>query len=307
MKKKYIKSLQLNFPELSDGKSYYFSVPLSTYIEKADVIGFTDEYNVGETVLPPSSSGRFSKFNIEGKYIKNKSRGKEFHRYPVKWTRQQYNGRNQMEEVTDVVYRKIERWCRDFIEAPEIHLSIISDSNNTKYIVTELQQYIESNHENMLHSVNLMLEIFGECEIMDINFDLIIPQSYIYLNFEILPAGEHPFSQQNLEYLQRNPKLSSTQKCYIEERGKFLNQFQSSTIYRGKNGLSGYYILEFHDRNLLIVENLYYGNATYIFENSYNELDFEHLTKKEVLNNNMQKDRIIHDENWQNKILSHLS
>lgn len=307
MKKKYIKSLQSNFPELSDGKSYYFSVPLSTYQEKTRIVGFTDDCNVGEVVLPPPTFGKFSKFNIEGKYIKNKNRGKESHSYPVKWTRKQYNGRDQTEEVTDIVYRTVKRWCRDFIEAPEIHLSIISDSNNTKYIVTELEQYIEDNHKNMLHSVNLMLEIFGECELMDINCDLIIPQSYIYLNFEILPAGEHPFSKQNLDYLRRNPKLSSAQKCYIEERGNFLNQFQPSTIYRGRNGLAGYYILEFHDKNLLIVENLYYGNATYIFENSYDELDFEHLTKKEVLNNNMQKARVIHDENWQNIILSHLN
>lgn len=306
MKKKYIRSLKSNFPQLSEGKSYYFSVPLSNFQDKAREIGFTNEYNIGEILLPPRI-GKFSKFNIEGKYVINKSRGKESHRYPVYWTRQQYNGNGQTEEVTDIVYRTVERWCRDFIDAPEIHLSIISDNSGTKYIVTELQQYIEVNHKSMIHSVNLMLEIFEECELMDSNCDLIIPQSYVQLNFEILPAGEHPFNQQNREYLQANPKLNSTQKCYIEERGRFLNKFSASTIYMGKNGLAGYYILEFQEKNLLLVENLYYGNATYIFDKSYNELNFEYLTKKDILNNHLNKARVIHDDKWQNNILLHLS
>ena len=43
-------------------------------------------------------------------------------------------------------------------------------------------------------------------------------------------------------------------------------------------------------------ESIHIDNATYIFDDDWEELS--QLTKAEILDNNYQKDRIIHRKNW---------
>ena len=51
--------------------------------------------------------------------------------------------------------------------------------------------------------------------------------------------------------------------------------------------------MRFNDRNLYVLESMFLWNATYIFENERESLS--KLTKKDILINNYQKDRIIHN------------
>lgn len=57
---------------------------------------------------------------------------------------------------------------------------------------------------------------------------------------------------------------------------------------------------KFNQRNIYTLESLYYGNATYIFGEKWEELSKK--TKAEILNQNLQADRIIHREGWDSKI-----
>ena len=72
----------------------------------------------------------------------------------------------------------------------------------------------------------------------------------------------------------------------------------------GKAGFSGYLIFGFTLRNLYICESAFYVNATYIFESNWEELS--RMTKAEILNQELQKDRIIHREGWDRNIASYL-
>jgi hypothetical protein len=68
----------------------------------------------------------------------------------------------------------------------------------------------------------------------------------------------------------------------------------------GQAGFSGYLIFGFTSRNLFICESVFYGNATYVFESDWEKLS--KLSKAEILNQDLQKDRIIHREGWERKI-----
>lgn len=48
-----------------------------------------------------------------------------------------------------------------------------------------------------------------------------------------------------------------------------------------------------------------YGNATYIFENDWEQ--FSRLTKAEIIQNNLEKGRIEHRSGWENEINKILS
>jgi hypothetical protein len=50
------------------------------------------------------------------------------------------------------------------------------------------------------------------------------------------------------------------------------------------------------------MENVLYGNATYIFENEWEQ--FSRMTKAEIINNNLQKERFVHRNGWEDQIQS---
>ena len=56
----------------------------------------------------------------------------------------------------------------------------------------------------------------------------------------------------------------------------------------------------FKEKNIYTLESLYYGNATYIFDERWEELSKK--TKAEILNEKLQTDRVIHRKSWDDKI-----
>ena len=56
----------------------------------------------------------------------------------------------------------------------------------------------------------------------------------------------------------------------------------------------------FPDRDLVLMESLEHGNATYVFDGNWEE--FSQLTKAEILSQGLQKDRLIHSKGWENRL-----
>jgi hypothetical protein len=48
------------------------------------------------------------------------------------------------------------------------------------------------------------------------------------------------------------------------------------------------------------MENVIYGNATYVFENEWER--YSQMTKAEIINQSLQKLRIEHHAGWENQI-----
>ncbi len=86
----------------------------------------------------------------------------------------------------------------------------------------------------------------------------------------------------------------------IEHRLEAINKYNPDFAAVGEAGFHGYIILGFKEKNLYTLESLYYGNATYVFGENWEELS--KMTKAQVLNESLQKDRIIHREGWDNQI-----
>ena len=64
--------------------------------------------------------------------------------------------------------------------------------------------------------------------------------------------------------------------------------------------VDGQVIFGFPHKNLHILESMYFGNATYVFDERWEELS--KMTKAEILDQRLQTDRVIHEEGWENRV-----
>lgn len=71
-------------------------------------------------------------------------------------------------------------------------------------------------------------------------------------------------------------------------------------LYYGTGGFHGYLVFVFKQKNIVIMENMIYGNATYVFNDDWKELS--KLSKAEIIQKNLHLDRLVHSEKWVREI-----
>ena len=154
----------------------------------------------------------------------------------------------------------------------------------------------------IIFGVNLFLEIFGEVNTFVIDNNKILVKGLETVNWEILPPGEKiwaAFSKKQVD------NLSVSERYLINERFEYIKSFTPDVIRQGIGGYSGYLIFEFTQKNLFVFDSIIYGDAMYIFEDDWEEIS--KLTKKEIIQNGLAKERIIHNENCKSKLKKHLT
>ena len=97
--------------------------------------------------------------------------------------------------------------------------------------------------------------------------------------------------------------ISDEKIAIIRNHHFFIQQYSPSFIAIGKDEFSGYAVYGFSKRNLFIMESYVDKNATYIFNDKWEV--FSKLSKREILLEKLQKDRIYHTEIWEKRIADH--
>lgn len=266
-------------------------------LEKKDI---PDELrNKGTVKFRPNINwGKNSKRNTVGEYVTNKDLPK-IRRYinTIEWHWRQYRGRDleDMYEFVDV-YRNV--YQKDFIKPFDIDFIYIEDRN---IIYANLELDLLKNYEKVLAAVNILLEKFGFCQILDENFEEYIPKKgFEICNWEILPEGEVIWD------VLGNKKYSPPREGERRKRASF-DAYRITTFinknplekYVGINGFQDYLVFVFD--KICVLETNKYGNATYIIKKE-NWKTASMLTKAQLLNSNYIIDRIIHNEDWKEKI-----
>lgn len=261
--------------------------------------GFTDELVTGESVLPLPEFGPISRHNAEGKYIKHRNRPMETAYRVVEWTWKEWHGPDRVErtEFRDCPYQ---RYPRTFIPPPSVEMTIATTPDGQDIVASSAVAYVDRNEELLRHTINLYLEMFGECSILTESLDQIIRVPVIRLNWTILPPGRRPWAElrTRLEPLIRQAPQGN--QAFILHRLELVNSYGPEFAAVGRAGFRGYTIFGFPARNLFICESIYTGNATYVFDERWEELS--KLTKAEILSESLQSDRIIHRSRWDDRI-----
>lgn len=303
IKKQRILSLKNSLPANLQNKTFIPAIILDETEDKDKIIslGFTESMSIGENLLPVTT-GPVSRFNAEGISTPNKNLEKITKYYESYWTHTEWNGRGTR-VVTTPVTRAREVWQRNFTSPPSITFTISKKEAGKIYITSGVATFSDKGEQEALHKINLLLEKFGECEILNENGVPLI-KNVIRLNWNILPPGKRPWEEQK-KLLQPffDKQKSDNVRPIIQERLETINDLSPDFTAMGVNGYQGYVVFGFTKQNVYVLESAYYGNAIYIFENDWKSLS--KMTKAEILKDNLQIDRITHNGekvNWITRI-----
>lgn len=299
LKKKRVRSIKANAPFLKNGKQYMIGVALdSVSAIKLKKLGISSP-NPGDSILPPSV-GPVSHFNAEGKFVPNKELPMETVYRQAEWCWNQWAGGGDVVKVCKIVDIPYKRYPRTFIEPPSVELSVFFDTDGRVFAVSPAINYNESDDTEFVHTINLFLEIFGECIFFDDSRSQIIKVPLKRLNWQLLPQGIRPWKQLKQELAPIIAQVTKGKISVVEYRIETINQYEPIFAAIGNGGFNGYIVLGFPHKKLYVLESILYGNATYVFGDNWEKLS--QLTKKEILDESLQTDRLIHKESWYGNI-----
>lgn len=293
--KKRIRNIEKYLYEIKQDDEFTIGlIGIKSIKEKLVKIGFTEALKIGETVLP-KIIGPISQFNADGGYIKRRDLPLQEYFISREWTWKDYQGN---------VYSKIitirrERIHREPISAPNIELQI-NEVNGDKILVASKLKKEEKNFESIKHSINLLLELFGECDILDKEKKTIIPPEIIRLNWKIFPTGDYPWEKVELIIKERINSQPKGNRPVIASRNEKISSKEPSFFAYGLGGFSDYTVYGFPTKNIYILESMNTGNATYVFDKNWEEMT--KLTKKEIIDDKLYKNRIVHTLEWEKEI-----
>ncbi len=286
-----IRNVENHLIGIKENESFFVSKKLDEVpLNRVQELGFSNSPGIGEQVLP-KILGAISRFNAQGGFdkLKNLPMETRYREVAVKDWHGNYH-------YVDVPYR---RYQRKDIPAPGIEIKIV-ENGGVHYAVSPILQKNEAKNGLIKHVINLFLELFGSCEILNESFVpalSAIPSRRV--NWKILPEGEYPWPR--LAVAAGDIASKREGKAKIQEHciNAILKHRPAEIIY-GSGGFRGYLVFRFPEKGLFVMENLMYGNATYIFENEWEQ--FSLLTKAEIINNRFQKERFEHRSGWEDKV-----
>jgi hypothetical protein len=258
-------------------------------------MGFELPMRSGTTALP-SIVGRTTRFNAEGKWHIRRDLPKELRFVGSRsWTRTEWRGRDQSEEVEDTV--DIYRWAypRDLIDPPSVELTYVEHQGESLVTSPELT-FQTADADLNKHVINLMLELFRSCEIVLHDLARLTPPAELRANWVMLPSGEHPWERIEAHigkvFAGKAPSVAKA----VLQRQKVILAYEPAVTWRGLGGFSDYVAYIFPDRGLVVLESVYYGNALYVLGENWENIS--QLTKAQIIQHNLAEHRIVHSKGW---------
>ena len=285
-------------------KKYSISDMKKGLLKSLDISIKNNKLFLSDNPVVPLSIGKFSDQNRNGLIIKRKDLPKETVYYTQDRTITDWH-RNEHDVIISMPYKK---YPRETIPAQKIKVkSYLIDKNNDDFEFGFVFDRIiikgNKNWKNdLLFLMNLSLELFSEFDLIntDTNISLI---KTIKTNWQILPAGEYPFERIKEQIKKEIQKSKISLDQFDLKRLDFFESLSPDFRAIGTNEFRGYVIFGFKSKKIYILDNSRIGNAIYIFNNQWK--NYSQKTKKELIdmiNSDQQIKRIVHNDNWQQKI-----
>lgn len=151
-------------------------------------------------------------------------------------------------------------------------------------------------NQKLLFGLSLLHEITGKCDVYPSDAkasDIAIMKK---VSWEIFPPGKRDFKT---ELSRRLSKADTKTRESIINRAAVVESLKPKEFIFGSGLASNYYGALFAD-DLVLFENLEYGNATYILYEKWEQIS--KLSRTEILTTQKDFNRIIHDSSWEDQI-----
>lgn len=299
IRKSRIRNLELHLPGVAAGTPLVIALTdLGPHHARIRQSGLSVPLKSGEGVLP-SVRGPVSRFNAEGKEVVHRDQAKETVYHQREWTRQEWHGDQQV-EVTGLVDIPYQRYPRTFIRPPGVEFRSALTTEGRPILVTEQLTYKGAADAHCLHTINLLLEYFGECDVLGEDLASIINVEVQRLNWHILPEGSRPWGQLRTLLAGHIDDFEGSRNAAFRVRLDYVNSFGPTFAAVGRAGFKGYVVFGFPRKGLTFCESIYKYNATYVFDDNWEEVT--RLTKTEILDQDLQKHRLIHMPGWHDRV-----
>jgi hypothetical protein len=218
----------------------------------------------GDTVLP-RMIGPVSRFNAVGREKVRRDQAKE-NRYvrTVRWRWRQWAGRYRYEDHED--FRDQYRDCfpREQVPPPSVELTYVEQSGQG-LIVSPVLTHRKADAELNKHIVNLMLELFGACEVVGTDLARVTVPKIKKANWRLLPPGEYPWERLKTHIDHAVARAGNDAQAVIWDRQQTLRSFAPDEIYVGQGGFNDYLAYVFRSRKVVVLESVRMDNAIYVF------------------------------------------
>ncbi|WP_273754925.1 hypothetical protein [Leuconostoc mesenteroides] len=292
--KKRINNVQKYLSDISENQPFFIGIkiePIQTQKILSEKFNKADE--TGLVFIPKPYNGIMAQRNTVGEFLSDKSKPKETAYRAQSWSLKDWGG-NINSGTSEVPYQ---RYPKIFIEPFGLNFILLNDKHHL--VINKQFNKNKSEYEKIKSAINLTLELFNKAEtfILDVDTDMLRPVRQS-VPWEILPQGVRIWNA--FKDVDDSNQVSKSAKILIEERFKYLEKFKPDIEYQGTAGYSGYIAFAFSSKNIYVLDSILYGNATYIFDGNWEEVS--QLTKKQIIDDNLYKYRIIHDKKWKNEI-----
>lgn len=246
--------------------------------------------------VPKPGMGRYSRANVEGKEIVRKDLPmvtRTFSWETPNWG--DWSKGSHTHEQTREVYQ------RDFIPPKEVELSVtlLETRNDAEFIVKfAIEQVLNKQSSDfeadLLYNLNILQENVGAADVFPSGATFADYTKTIQVDWEILPPGN--IGEIVRRMLQGKRAVTEDQKKTMEQRLQVMARYKPQAYIAGTNGFLRYFGAMFKD-DLVVFENLNYGNALYVMYE-----DWKSLSKKSRID--LLKcgrdgfDRIEHRNGW---------
>ena len=252
-------------------------------------------------VIPFVDRGKYSNRNINGFEVVRKDLPKETHYNSVEtpnWGDSYYG--------THTVNLPYEKYPRDFHGPRELEILIdckdIRPGLATYIIAFQVQEVLNKNSKNfeefLFENLNLLQENIGTCGVEGASMALSDYAKSLHVSWEILPPGTMGETIQRL-FRGKNPTHQQTDVA--KKRYNFFQTLKPKSLVYGQSGFRRYFGALLED-DLVVFENIEYGNAVYVLFDKWEELS--KLSRLDLLSGKFGDsfERIIHTGDWKEKV-----
>lgn len=263
--------------------------PAPESAQMLSMLGFHQAPEEGQQILP-GSMGPFTDFNVNGRIVVRTDLPKASESRMV-WGRWKDWGQSH----PGIRHLTITAYPRQRTPAPYEYLTVVACDGVLRLSSRPLSIQ-ENTVEEIVHVLNIFLEIFQDLTISSIDLVENPPSPLRKLHWRVLPHSQYPFEIARRELETFLLRLGEEQRRIIEHRVEHITQHSPDVLALGVGGFRDYFVFGFSDRGLYILESPHLGNATYVFKDdgSY----FWSLSKAEILDEKLHHARVIHNHRW---------
>lgn len=259
-----------------------------------------------DPILPPADMGRYSEKNIHGweEILKDQPKvPKTFSWETPNFGDAATYGTHVNHQDRDVYQRKCYEPKRLYINTevlkpPELNrLALIKFS-----IQVILDRTRVDFKDELLFCLNLLQENVGAVNVYPSNANRDDFIQMFALDWEFFPAGT---AEEVVAKIFQNKSKTLEQKAVLEERAKLLAKLKTTAYFRGTGGFSSYFGAQF-DEDLVVFENINYGNAIYVLYDTWE--DVSKRSRLDLLKGTTENfDRFVHKNGWEDRFTEHLN